>query len=124
MVWFQILEYGLTQNLAKLINIHFKKINKLKANPKVHKAGNPYRTIVSGIGTATENMAEIAEKELESFVVSSPSYVKDTTDFLNKVQQIEAVTDQTILFTMNVVKLYPNIPQKEGIQACREGLNL
>ena len=69
-------------------------------------------------------MAEIAEKELESFVVSSSSYVKDTTDFLNKVPQIGAVTDQTILFTMDVVTLYPSIPQKEGIQACKEGLNL
>ena len=69
-------------------------------------------------------MAEIAEKELESFVVSSPSYVKDTTNFFNKVQQTGAVTDQTILFTMGVVKLYPSIQQKEGIQPCREGLNL
>ena len=68
-------------------------------------------------------MAEVAEKELESFVVSPPSYVKGTTDFLNKVQQIGAVTDQTILFTTDVVKLYHNIPQK-GVQACREGLNL
>ena len=43
------------------------KPGKLKGNPKIHKAGNPYRTIVSGIGIATKNMAEIAEKELESF---------------------------------------------------------
>jgi len=35
---------------------------KLKGNPKIHQEGNPMRTIVNGIGTATENMAGVAER--------------------------------------------------------------
>ena len=66
-------------------------------------------------------MAEVAEKELESFVVSSLSYVKDTTNFLNKVHQIRAITDQNDFLYLGCSEI---IPQKESIQACREGLNL
>ncbi|CAG2204322.1 unnamed protein product [Mytilus edulis] len=54
---------------------------KLKGNPKIHKQNKPYRTIVNGIGTATEKIAEIAEKELDNYVINSPSYIRDTTDF-------------------------------------------
>ena len=111
-------------NLKSYLVPKLPKPGKLKGNPKVHKAGNPYRCIVSCIGTATENMAEVAEKELETYMTTSPSYIKDTTDFLNKVQEIGEVTDQTILFSMDVVKLYPSIPRKEEIEACKEALNL
>jgi len=41
---------------------------KLKGNPKIHKEGNPFRTIVNGIGTATKNMESVAEKKLNEFV--------------------------------------------------------
>ena len=44
----------------------YPKAGQLKGNPKVHKKGNPYRTIVNGKGSHTERMAEVAEKELES----------------------------------------------------------
>ena len=30
---------------------------RVKGNPKIHKKNNPYRSIVNGIGTPTENMA-------------------------------------------------------------------
>jgi len=50
---------------------------KLKGNPKIHKEGNPFRTLVNGIGTATGNMAGVAEKEQNKFVESSPSYIQD-----------------------------------------------
>ena len=46
------------------------------------------RSIISGIGTATEKLAEVAEGELEEFVERSPSYIRDTTDFINQVKDI------------------------------------
>ncbi|XP_053403160.1 uncharacterized protein LOC128558275 [Mercenaria mercenaria] len=98
-------------------------IGKLKGNPKIHKRENPYRTIVSGIGTATERMAEVAEKELNEYVENSPSYLKDTTDFLNKLKLIPLpIPEGVILFCFDVVKLYPSIPRREGLTACEEAL--
>ncbi|MES9884726.1 MAG: GIY-YIG nuclease family protein [Sedimenticola sp.] len=94
----------------------------LKGNPKIHKSGNPLRTIVSGIGTPTEKIAEVAEKELNEYVVNSPSYIRDTTDFINQIKDINGLPDDTILFCFDVCKLYPSIPKKEGMDACEEAV--
>ena len=97
---------------------------KLRGNPKLHKQGNPYRTIVNGIGTVTERMAEISERELNDYVESTPSYIRDTTDFLNRLTEIPSpLPESVILFCFDVVKLYPSIPRTEGIAACKEALD-
>ena len=97
---------------------------KLKGNPKLHKANVPYRAIVSGIGTPTERLAELAEHELKGFVEQSPSYIRDTTDFIVKLRSVdEPLPADAILFCFDVVKLYPSVPRKEGLQACEEALS-
>ena len=48
----------------------------------MHKIGNPYRIVMNGTGAVTERMAEVAEKELNEYVENTPSYIKDTEDFL------------------------------------------
>ena len=86
------------------------KPGRLKGNPKLHKKGNPMRTIVSGIGTPTEQMAEVAEKELDEYVRKSPSYLQDTTDFLRKLDAINRKLPQkAALFCFNLEKLYPSV---------------
>ena len=52
-----------------------------------------------------------------------PSYIKDTKDFLQKLQRIGPLPSQALLFTMDVVGLYNNIPHKDGLDACRLMLN-
>ena len=61
------------------------RLGKVKGNPKIHKPDIPYRIIISGIGHATE---EIAEKELDQHVKSLPSYIQDTFDFINKLKTL------------------------------------
>ena len=39
------------------------------------------KTILNGIGTATENMAVVAERDLNKLVENTPSYVRDKTYF-------------------------------------------
>ena len=46
---------------------------KLRGKPKIHKANAPLRTVVSGIDTPTERIAELAEHVLKEFVESMPS---------------------------------------------------
>ena len=60
---------------------------KLKGNPKLHKNNASLRTIVSGIDTPTEKFAEVAEHELNDFVINSPTYIRDTTDFISKLKK-------------------------------------
>lgn len=47
-----------------------------------------------------------------------PSYIKDTYDFLDKIQHI-TISDHSILATIDVTSLYTSIPHKEGTLAIR-----
>lgn len=115
----------ISKDLASFLIPKYPKPGKLKGNPKIHKKDVPMRTIVSGVDTATEKIAELAEYELRHFVEESPSYIRDTTDFINKLkQEVPAgASDNCILFCFDVCKLYPSIPRHEGIEACREALS-
>ena len=48
---------------------------------------------------------------------SFPSYIEDTTDFINKVRNLKLNKD-TYLVTLDVSSLYTNIPHNEGIESC------
>ena len=52
--------------------------------PKIHKAGNPGRPIVSANGHPMEKISEFVDLHLQPHVQNLPSYLKDTTDFLRK----------------------------------------
>ena len=95
----------------------------IKENPKVHKKGNPLRIIISGTDHPTEKIAEFAEKQLDDYVTFLPSYIKDTTDFINRLKELkQPLPKESITFCMDVKKLYPSILRKEGLGACREAL--
>ena len=96
---------------------------KLQANPKIHKSGNPVRTIVNGQNHPTEKLAEFVESQLEENNVSLKSYVKDTTDFLRKLSGIEQpLPNKAKLFCMDVRALYPSVPRKEAREAAKIAL--
>ena len=59
---------------------------------------------------------------LKPIVVKSPSYIRDSTDFINKIKNL-SVKEGSTLVTMDVVSLYPNIDQNEGAEACLSALN-
>ena len=96
----------------------------VKGNPKMHKEGTPYRVIISGLNHPTENIAEYAEKQLQDHVKSLPSFIKDTTDFINKINELQQpLPENSILFCMDVKSLYPSVPKEEGLQACKIALD-
>ena len=51
------------------------------------------------------------------------SFIKDTNDFLKKLNKLRDLPDDFILPTIDVVGLYPNIPHKEGLEAIRKALD-
>ena len=60
---------------------------------------------------------------MKDFVEQSPSYTRDTTDFITKIRGVlEPLPADSILFCFDVVKLYPSVPRKEGLEACEEAL--
>ena len=114
------------KHLHKYLVPTLPKAGYIQGNPKLHKEGAPLRAIISARGHATQGIAEIAEGELRAHVEGQPSYVKDTTDFINKVKNIKLPTPtkvSPILFCMDVRKLYPSVPRNEGLAACKDALD-
>lgn len=97
------------------------KFGRLQANPKVHKS--PLRTIVNVANHPTSNMAEIVENELAENVRSLPSFIQDTTYFLNKLSTInQSLPNNYLMFCMDVKAIYPSVPRKEDREAAERAL--
>ena len=79
----------------------------------------PGRPIVSVTGHPTEKISEVIDLHLRPHAENLPSYLRDTTDYLNKTPS-SALPDHTLLVTMDATSLYTNIPHDEGIAASLE----
>ena len=112
----------------KYLNHDRPRPGQVQGNPKVHKEGNPLRLIVDGRNHPTERLAELAEQQLQEHVEGLESHVRDTGDFLQKLRRLpQPVTGrggvEPLLFCMDVRKLYPSVPRREGLEACRAALD-
>ena len=74
------------------------------------------RPIVSSCESITERISQFVDKWLQPYVKSLPSYVKDTTQFINHIEQIKPPTNCK-LASIDVSSLYTNIPHEEGTQS-------
>ena len=72
----------------------------------------------------TENISHFVDFFLQPGMVHLPSYIQNTTDFLNKLQRSPILPPDYLLGTLDVSSLYTNVSHKEGIAACKEYLNL
>ena len=81
--------------------------------PKFHKVNNPGRPIVSANGHPTEKIAEFDDFHLRPHVEALPSHLKDTTDYLQKMESMNALPSGIILVSMDVTSLYTNIPHND-----------
>jgi hypothetical protein len=79
--------------------------------PTIHKENNPGRPIVSANGHPTEKISEFIDFHLRPFVENLPSHIKDTTDYLTKMENL-AILGNSTLVTMDVISLYTNTPHE------------
>ena len=84
--------------------------------PKIHKRLNnvPGRPVVSHVGYHTERISSFIDHHLQPLAKNVKSYIKDTNDFLCKLNKIKKLPDDAIMVTIDVVGLYPSIPTKKG----------
>ena len=86
----------------------------------------PLRPICSEFNSCTSKLSEFVDAFLKPLAQQSTSYIKDTSDFVQKIEIYVAplVThSKTFLVTMDVPSLYPNTDHQEGIDACETALN-
>ena len=85
--------------------------------PKIHKDGVPGRPICSSIGHPTEGISKFCDIHINKFVQTTDSFIKDTIDFITKILDVDPLPEGCIIASLDVVSLYSNIPNQEGINA-------
>ena len=90
--------------------------------PKIHKANNSGRPVISSINCYTSRTSEFVDYYLQPEVKKLKSYVKDTTDFIKRIEAIDHVSDDSYLVSLDARSLYTNIPHREGIEAVEQRL--
>ena len=80
--------------------------------PKIHREGNPGRPVIRSLNS---HMSKISEY-VQPIVTQTPLYVKDTNDFLCKLDTIKSAPDNASV-SLDV------IPNTEGIKAVKESFD-
>ena len=65
--------------------------------PKIHKKNNPGRPVVSSVNCHSSNISKYVDLHLNPVAQRLPSYVRDTTDFINKLSKIKNTTKDIFL---------------------------
>ena len=93
--------------------------------PKIHKGLTPPpgRPIISGNNSPTERISQFVDHFIKDIAKTGKSYIKDTEHFLHIINNMNDLPPGTILATLDIVSLYTNIPNEEGIKATMKALN-
>ena len=78
--------------------------------------------VVSSVSIPTETISAFEDEFLRPMAQNLPSYIKDTTHFLEKVNQVGKVSNDTHMVTLDVESLYMNIDNNEGLRVVEEEL--
>ena len=105
----------ITEKSAKSLRVDNPKTPKFYMLPKIHKPNKPGRPVVNSINSSSPDISQFVDFYLQPIVFTLKSYIKDTTDFINKINRITEFPAESILVTMDVRSLYTNIPHREGI---------
>ena len=90
--------------------------------PKIHKTNNLGRPVTSSINCHTSRVLEFVDYYLQPEVKKLRSYVKNTADFIKKIEAIDHVSDDSYLVSLDICDLYTKIPHKEGIENVKQNL--
>ena len=87
---------------------------------KFHKPNIPRRPAVSSIECHTSKISKFIDHFLQPHAKSLPSYVKDTLDFIYRINETKDIQKDTILVKFNVKSVYTEIPKLEGVEAAKK----
>ena len=110
----------ITENIAKGFQVEQPDTPKFYTRPKIHKTGKPGRSVVSSVNCHTYTISKYVDFHLQPIVKNIPSYVRDTIDFLQKLDKVKNIPNDCLLVTLDLKLLYTNIPNNEDIKAVRE----
>ena len=93
--------------------------------PKIHKGVTPPpgRPILSANGSPTEKISQFVDHFLSKTAPLHPSYIKDTTHFLQKMKGIKNLPPGSLLVSFDVQSLYTDIPNDLGLLSTKKALD-
>uniref|UniRef100_A0A8C5WJC8 Reverse transcriptase domain-containing protein n=1 Tax=Leptobrachium leishanense TaxID=445787 RepID=A0A8C5WJC8_9ANUR len=110
----------LNNNELKYLKIDHPKIPIFYFLPKIHKnlEKPPGRPIISGIGSISSRLSEYLDRQLQPYVTTTETYLRDTIEMINVLTDVDW-KDGDILVTSDVQSLYTIIPHNKGIEAAK-----
>ena len=78
--------------------------------------------IMSAKGCPVERISEYVDFLLQPFVSEQHTYIKDTSDFIRKVELI-TVPNNALIITLDYESMYTNIIHEEAVNAVRNALS-
>ena len=87
--------------------------------PKDHKPGIPLRPIVSACGDPLDKITWFLERIATQLLAHVPAHLRNTEDYLARLNQQypgHHLPEGAIVFSVDVVNLYGNIPPDEAIE--------
>ena len=97
-------EQLINENIANGLKNPSPRTPQFYISPKIHKEGNPGRPVVSSINCHTANISKYVDYHLQPIVKQIPSYVKDTSNFINKINAVISVPENSYLEGISPVK--------------------
>ena len=118
----------ITENQLKYFTYEYKKatnFGKLYLLSKIHMQlfDVSRRPVISNCGTPTEKCSEFLDHHLKKVMQNGWSNIKDSGDFIKKINNLDLIPKNAILVTADVVGLYPSIPPEVGLRTLTEALD-
>ena len=82
----------------------------------------PGRPVISNSSCFTENISTFLDFHLKPLAQKVKSYNQDKNDFLKTIANTSPLPYELISYTIDVLGLYSNIPDEEGLIAVRKAL--
>ena len=93
--------------------------------PKIHKRTSnvPGSSVISNNGTATDNIFAFLDFHLKKIQFQQYQILEDTKGFLQRLNQIEEIHENTLLVSFDVADLYTHIPHDRDVEIMRRFLD-
>ena len=112
-------EQPIPKDLKDKIYPTSQEVPKIYGTPKIHKPSFPLRPIVSSIGSVSYYAAKIIADILSPLVGNTIHHIKNSGDFVTKIQGLEVPPGQAIL-SYDVSALFTSIPVPDAMKVIEE----
>ena len=89
---------------------------------EIQKLNNPGRPVISSVNNHTEKISAYVDEFLRPIAEQLPSYIRNTTDFIQRIKVLGRRPVECYLVTLDVSSLYTNIDIDEGLTVVQEEL--